>query len=393
MRGISAAARGSWTARALALALLSGALLALAVGSAHPAPVAAAPLVQVTPNELRLSQPLSGLAASQGRAAFAFCNQLVGLWRPGSTSVTQLGPAAQWTCPPPRGLERIYSFAFAGDRVAWAAAAGGNVVTSLLFLVVLGQPQVLTIAADVSYCCRGSDPDPQRLGDVYGDCGLIAFSSRVKCGDPGSSACPAGAPRTVVSQSLWRLRRPPFQAPCVGRQGPCVGIASTTGVLEPLSVGAGRIAVRPANGSLEIRNAAGAVVRTYAALAGQVRAAELMGGRVVALVPGRVLEFSVASGAQVHSRVVPQVSSGGVCGMLPCPPVQLRLVDAARGLVAYILGGKLVLLRMKDGVRRVVGPATDARFGAKGLFYARNGAPPWPARLRFVRWQNLPVRP
>jgi hypothetical protein len=393
MVGISAAARGSRTARVVAAAALLGVVLALATGSARPAPTAAVPLVQVTPTELRLSQPLSGLAAAEGRAAFAFCNQLVGLWRPGSTSVTQLGPPAQWKCPPPRGLERIYSIALAGDRVAWAAAAGGIQVTSLVFQVVLGQPQVLTIAASVSYCCRGSDPDPQRLGDVHGDGGLTVFSSRVKCGELGAPPCPAGAPRTVVSQTVWRLRSPPFQASCVGQPGPCQQLTTSTGVLEPLSVGGGRIATRPANGSLEIRNAAGSVVRTFPALAGRVRGAEIMGGRVVVLVPGKVLELAIANGAVLHSRAVPQVSSGGVCGTLPCPAVRLRLLDAARGLVAYVLDGKLVLLRMKDGTRRVVGPATDARFGSKGLFLARTGAAPWVARIRFVPWRSLPVRP
>jgi len=393
MVGISAAARGSRTARAVAAAALLGVVLALATGSARPAPTAAAPLVQVTPTELRLSQPLSGLAAAEGRAAFAFCNQLVGLWRPGSASVTQLGPPAQWTCPPPRGLERIYSIAFVGDRVAWAAAAGGIQVTSLLFQVVLGQPQVLTIAASVSYCCRGSDPDPQRIGDVYGDGGLTVFSSRVKCGELGAPACPAGTPRTVVSQTVWRLRSPPFQAPCVGQPGPCQQLTTSASVLEPLSVGGGRIATRPANGSLEIRNAAGSVVRSFPALAGQVRGAEIMGSHVVVLVPAKVLELAIANGGVLHSRAVPQVSSGGVCGTLPCPAVRLRLLDAARGLVAYTLDGKLRLLRLRDGVQRTIGPAIDARFGSKGLFWARTGAPPWVARMRFVPWRNLPVRP
>jgi len=86
-------------------------LLALvsATGAARPATRAAAPLMQVTPNELRLREPLAALAAEQGRAAFAFCNQLVGVWRPGGT-VTRLGPAAQWACPPPRGLERVLAW-------------------------------------------------------------------------------------------------------------------------------------------------------------------------------------------------------------------------------------------------------------------------------------------
>jgi hypothetical protein len=131
----------------------------VAAGVVNAAPSAPA-LVQVGPHELRLSQPLAGLAADGPRAAFAFCNQLVGTWRPGATNVTRLGPLAQWKCPPPRGLEREFSIAFAGDRVAWAVSAGGNTYTNIVWLVVLGHPHTLTLAAETDYCCRGLDPDP-----------------------------------------------------------------------------------------------------------------------------------------------------------------------------------------------------------------------------------------
>src|SRR5207244_5730911 len=133
----------------------------------------------------------------------------------------------------------------------------------LLFLVVLGRPHVLTIAADVSYCCRGLDPDPERVGDVYGDAGFIAFSSRVKCSDQGAPSCPSGAPRTLLSQTVWRLRRPPFQAPCAGRPGPCVQIATLNAVLTPLSVGAGRVPLRMADGQLGDNQVAGMVTIPY----------------------------------------------------------------------------------------------------------------------------------
>ena len=122
--------------------------LLAAPGSGVLSAPAQTPLVQVTPDELRLSQPLKTIAADRGRVAFAFCNQLLGVWRPGASDVTRLGPPAQWTCPPPRGAERVHSLALSRDRVAWVVEAGGNVVTNLLFLVVLGRPEVLTIAAE-----------------------------------------------------------------------------------------------------------------------------------------------------------------------------------------------------------------------------------------------------
>lgn len=367
-----------------ALALASGA-------SSRPETSVAPPLVQVTPTELRLNEPLKAIDARGGRLAFAFCNQLVGVWRPG-TGVTRLGPVAQWTCPPPRSPEIVFSLALAGDRVAWAVHTGGNVVTNLLFMVVLGQPHTLTIPAEFSQCCRGF-PEPDRIGDIYGDGSFIAFSSHVRCNDRDAPACASSAPRTLLSQTVWRLRRPPFQAQCVNKPGPCVQLATENDVLQPLSVDSGRVVLRRSNGTLDVRKPGGGLVRLFPALAGRTRAAELMGGRLVALVPGRVLDFSLATGARLHRRTVPNVPSAGNCGLPPCPQAALRLVDAARGLVAYTHSGDLHLLRLRDGEDQVVAPATDARFGDTGLFYAFTGAAPWPARIRFVPWASLPVRP
>jgi hypothetical protein len=68
------------------------------------------------------------------------------------------------------------------------------------------------------------------------------------------------------------------------------------------------------------------------------------------------------------------------------------MLDAARGLVAYTLAGKLHLLRLRDGRNKVVAPAEDARFGSK-VFYAYSAQGPWVSRIRFVPWAALPVRP
>ena len=365
---------------------------AIGVGVLHAASSAPA-LVQVRPHELRLSRPLAGLAADGHRAAFAFCNQLIGTWRPGATNVTRLGPVAQWTCPPPRGLELTFGIAAAGDRVAWAASAGGNVYTNLVFLVVLSNPHRPTIAAETDYCCRGLDPDPNRMGDVYGAGGLLVFSSRVKCGDLGAPACP-GSTRTVVSQTMWRLRRPPFAAQCVNRPGPCAQLTTSApnATLRPLSVSAGRVLLLN-NGVLELRNAAGAITRQFGGVAGVMRGADLMGNRVLVLVPAALRVYNAATGALVRTRALPNVTSAGVCGMPPCPTAALQLQDAARGLVAYTLAGKLHLLRLRDGRNSIVATAEEARFGSDGLFYAYSGAAPWVSRIRFVPWAGLPLHP
>jgi hypothetical protein len=392
--GISAAALKPRRGTNLCVFALCAVALGLVVTASSLARSSATPLVQVKPKELRLSQPLVALAAEGRRAALAFCNQLVGVWRPGSSGVTRLGPVAQWTCPPPRGLERAYSLAFAGDRVAWAASAGGNQYTNLIFLAVLGHPHAFpTIAAQTGYCCRGLDPDPNRMGDVYGDGRFIVFSSRLKCRDlQAPPSCSGQPPNTLVSQSMWRLRRAPFKALCVYQQGPCKLVASVNATLRPLSVSAGRVALLQ-NGVLEIRNQSGAVMRQFAAVAAVMRGADLMGNRLLVLVPRALRVYNVVTGALVRTRTLPNVTSAGVCGMPPCPVVALQELDAARGLVAYTLNGTLHLLRLRDGRNRIVATATDARFGGQGLFYAYQGAAPWVSRIRFVPWASLPVRP
>src|SRR3954451_2971982 len=356
-------------------------VLGVLVGSGFAAAAAdrsSVALVQVRPREVRLSQPLAALAADGNRAAFAFCNQLLGVWRPGASGITRLGPVAQWTCPPPRGLERTFSLAVAGDRVAWIVNSGGNTVSNLLFLVVLGRPHVFTIAADTAYCCRGLDPDLERMGDVHGDGSFLVFGSRVKCGDLGAPGCPTST-RTLISQSVWRLRLPPFQAECVTKPGPCVQLVTSTDEVRPLSVDSGRVVLRRANGALEVRTPSGAVVRQFPGLAGLTRAAELMGNRLLVLVPGQLRVYNVTTGGLVRSR--------------PLPALVVQLLDAARGLVAYIQTGKLHLLRLRDGRDRVVAAADDARFGDRGLFYAHTAPAPWVARIRFLPWRSLPLRP
>ena len=377
----------------LCLAVSALLLLVSPATSASPERRSAGPLVQVSPNELRLSQPLVALAADADHAAFAFCNQLVALWRPGATTITQLGPVNQWSCPPPRGLERVFSLALTGDRTAWAASAGGNIATNLLFLVMSGTPHNITIAAETDNCCRGVDSDLNRIGDIYGDGGFIAFSSRLKCNDHGATACASGTHPSLLSQTVWRLRRPPFQAPCVGKPGPCSQLLTQNNVLRPLSVDSGRIVFQLANGSLIVRKSTGALVHQFPALAGQTRGAELMGNRLLVLIQGKLLVYSLPAGNQVSTRPLPNVPSAGVCGMPPCPTATLQLVDASRGLVAYILSGKLHLLRISDGRDRVVATATHSRFGDKGLFYSYSATGPWPSRIRFLRWRALPVQP
>jgi hypothetical protein len=276
------------------------------------------------------------------------------------------------------------------DVVIVGSGAGGGIAA-----------YVLTKAgANVCVLEKGPDLQPRNYGDDelrFGDRNFIVFSSRLRCGDFGAPACPAGTTRpTLFSQTVWRLRRPPFSATCVDKPGICQQLVSVAGAVDPLSVDTGHVVAREANGTLVVWDFKGAFVQTFSAGVGKSPAAELMGNnRLVMLVPGHVLLFNIVTGLQLRDRSVPAVTSGGVCGIPPCPTATLRLVDAAHGLVAYILSGKLHLLRLRDGkdVRAVRADVTDARFGDTGLFYSFKTTGQWPGRIRFVPWRQLVLRP
>ena len=393
MNDCSATARWATIRR---LFVLGCAAVTLVSAGAAPASRNAGPLVKVTPRQLFFSEPVDALAADNGRAAFATCRQLIGVWKPGSTRITRLGPLNAWTCPPPSGVQTVLTLAIGRDRIAWAVDEGGIQVNNYLFLATLAHPHTLTLVAQVDSCCRG-EPDQEKMGDVFGDRNFIVFSTRLACGDFGAPACPAGTtPQTLFSQTIWRVRRPPFSATCVDQPGLCQQLVSVAGAVDPLSVDTGHVVAREANGTLIVWDFNGAFVQSFSAGIAKNPAAELMGNnRLVMLVPGHILLFNIVTGLQIHDYAVPAVSIGGNCGIPPCPAATLRLVDAARGLVAYILSGTLRLLRLRDGkdVPAARATATDARFGDTGLFYSFKTAGPWPGHVRFVPWRQLVLRP
>jgi hypothetical protein len=112
----------------------------------------------------------------------------------------------------------------------------------------------------------------------------------------------------------------------------------------------------------------------------------------------------VATGALLHAWPLPYVSLGGFCDVPAayCGYTQFRLEDAAQGLVAYVaggprpvgaaVGGQIHLLRLADGKDVVLHDGTAARFGAGGLFYAYQANGLWPGRVRFVPFDQLPLR-
>jgi hypothetical protein len=50
------------------------------------------------------------------------------------------------------------------------------------------------------------------------------------------------------------------------------------------------------------------------------------------------------------------------------------------------------LLRLRDGADATIPGATAAELTDAGLFYAYTGEEPWPGRIRFVPFAELPIQ-
>ena len=80
------------------------------------------------------------------------------------------------------------------------------------------------------------------------------------------------------------------------------------------------------------------------------------------------------------------------CRSYPCPGIRLILEDAARGVAVYTLDHVVHLLRLSDGADVTVPGAIAAEITGDGLFYAYPGEEPWPGRIRFMPFDELPLR-
>jgi Tol biopolymer transport system component len=312
------------------------------------------PLVEVSDRELRSRVPIRALSADGNRVAYPLCPHVLGAWRPGDAAQVPLGDATVAACRPDYP-QALYDLALAGDRLAYMVREGGIQVRWWLMLTTLARRDEGTAVVSGGDCCAG-DPLLPPTGDVLGDGSLLVY----------------GAWSRTTSESIWRLDVPPAE------------IAQNA---QPLSLDAGHIVARLADGSLELVGADGSVLRTFDV---QVLGAALAGDDLVVLVQRELRDYSASTGELLHAWPLPDVPSAGRCRRLFCPSPRLTLDDAARGIAVYTLDGAVHLLRLRDGFDSTVPGATTAELENSGLFYAYAGAAPWPGRIRFVPFAELP---
>ena len=112
---------------------------------------------------------------------------------------------------------------------------------------------------------------------------------------------------------------------------------------------------------------------------------------LVVLVRGGLRDYSASTGDLRYVWPLPDLPSSGRCRFFYCSGIRLTLDDAARGVVVYTLDGVVHLFRLRDGADVTVPGATAAELTDAGLFYAYPGEEPWPGRIRFVPFDELPL--
>jgi hypothetical protein len=204
-------------------------------------------------------------------------------------------------------------------------------------------------STDAAYACgpRGASADA-RIGDVHGAGSLLVFDTL--------------GPRV----ELWRLVSGGSRNARTCPSGPrrCVPIASG---VEARDVDGTRI-LGWAAATLEVLTARGARVSTIPVLRSTVTSVELAGDHVLVAEPDALLVFAAETGNLERAFALTARDAAGP-----------RLRGYADGLVAYVQGIAIHVLRLADGTDRVLSlpdaaPPADARLTSNGLFYVLNQA-------------------
>src|SRR5919109_712772 len=329
-----------------------------------------APLVEVSQRELRSRVPIGAISADGDRVGYWLCPHVLGVWPPGDAEQIPLGQSTVETCALPSDSRNpgtfVYALTLAGDRLAYLTRGGSNTPVWELRLTTFERgDEGVPIVSGASLF--GVDPRLAPLEDLVGGGSTLVYGGR------GLNIVFPPTP-----ESVWRLD---------GARA--VQITSSQDDLQPLAVDRHRVVARRLDGTLELLDLDGGVLRTFDVPA---LAAEFAGDDLVLLVQGALRDYSASSGELLHAWPLPEVASSGRCRSYPCPAVRLILEDAARGVAVYTLDHVVHLLRLRDGVDRTVPGATAAELTDAGLFYAYTGDEPWPGRIRFVPFYELPLR-
>ena len=308
-------------------------------------------IVRVLPRELEARVPIQQFSADGDRIAYFLCPHIFGAWRPGDERPLFPRSMTPLDCHPPGGVFGDYAseLTLVGDRLAYITGQPGNSVHLRVMLTTLERgDEGVTIVENANGLEERSG-----LDDVVGAGRTMFYGSR-----QGLDLYLQGP------ETIWRV---------AGTKP--VEITHAPQDRQPLFVDRGRIVARRPDLSMELLNMDGGLLRTI-----HVRAlgAVLTGDDLVVLVRHQLRDYSASTGDLRHVWPLPDVPGA-------------KLDDAARGVVVYTLDGKVHLFRLRDGAEATVPGARNAELTDAGLFYSFAGKKPWPGRIRFVPFAELPL--
>jgi WD40 repeat protein len=326
-------------------------------------------IATVGDNTLTAPWAITRIAADGDRVAYTACGHVF-VWTPSTRAVVQAEPdmslSPRCTTPGNYYAFWVYSLALSGDRIGFGMLNGNMGQSWGLYSGSIAAPSDFD-SLDRVYSANGSAVGSGGLGDLVGAGGLLAFSTwRDDYAFPKAN---------TLEQRIQRVD---------GLACPCPTIASSPGPLVPFDVDSGRIVAGGENATV-VLDASG---RQLNSVPVSPLAAQISGSDLVILVRGQLLDYDAATGGRLHAWPLPDVPSGGECGSphygtWECGQPRLVLEDAARGLVTYILDGKVHVLRLADGVDMTVNTGTLARFTDTGLVYATGN------QLRMIPFSEL----
>ncbi len=330
-------------------------------------------LATVSADELIAPWTIRRLATDGSRVAYVACGHVF-VWRPSANAVEQADlttSLSPWCSD--SAFYGPYTVALADDRVAYSSLSGGP--NSYSWWLGWTRPGDRFSACELGRgaATGGGIPFRPAFGQIVGEAvgsGVDLFYS--SWGEGGTS----GAIVTTAQQIL--------RAPADGCPGSSIRL-SGGGPLVPLDADAGRVAVAGDNETWVLDRGGAIVTR----VSDPLLAAQLSGSDLVVLRRGELRHYDAASGELLHTWPLPDVTTGRECGSpnrSRCDQKpRLLLEDLARGLVTYVLDGRVHVLRLADGADAVVAPGSLARFMDAGLVHADG------TRLHLVPFDRLPL--
>ena len=296
------------------------------------------------------------LATDGDHVALIACGHVF-VWSPAQKDVVQAENVASLTqlCDSPEFYSpaRLYDVAIAGDRVAWGYHQGNTGQQAELWVSSLSGRRTLVSLGKASGISGGAWVNP--LGELAGSDALLVYSTwrdtcapsscartredravRSSCG--GTRMSVSSAPlRARAIRALRRQRRPDRRRR--GQRARPARLERNGTAVTPGARG-GRITRRQRSCRIGTGDAPAPRRGNWSALA-QLATAERLNWRTLC-------------------NTEPQ--------SLPRPSA--RLEDSARGLVTYVIGKQVHLLRLDDGADVVVSPGQTSGFTDSGLVFA-----------------------